>query len=1035
MKKRFLATFLCVCMVLTLLPAMSIPALAAAPAAPTSTTTWDFTAVDEGGSGTGWVWEHSSKTLTLTDFAYTTSAADALIVPDATTIVLNGTSTIASTYSGADASHGIQGLNLAINSSSGGKLTVTGGTSTDADSNGISGARVSINGNAIVIANGGAAVNSSGIQGAASIGIGNTANVTATGGAATGKSLGLNSTAVLFSETANVTATGGSAATESVGIFATTVEIQGAAEVTATGGVSGVSVAGTITISGAGTLIATGSTRALLNDYTVPVGYEYYVSTTTAPDTTKLISDGSFVVGATHLYAKIVAALANAATPTIVPLANKTVDIGVTTDLTTSATVTDGGTLTYQWYRNTTNSNTGGTSISGATSTTYAAPIAAFGTIYYYCVVTNTNSSVPGEKTATATSNAVAVQVAAGYSLYFKNGASGWNLYEGDTTTVYTGQPGKWSVSGNTLTLNGFEFETSDRYALSTSEAANITLTGDNIIKSVYVGNNASSGINARGDLTINGTGKLTVFSGNSTGSSSASYGTGIDASAYTLTIDGSVDVTAIGGNLTNHGIGIQANILTIRGGSLTGKGSFIPFIVDALVYYIVPNGYNYIVSDNIDGSDATTGIGDGMYYIDLVYKYVKIEAAAPETSIIDAAAPTIITQPVGKTVNVGGTAPLTIVVSATDIGDTLWHQWYSNTTNSTTGGTAIIGNSIRATYNAPTAEAGTVYYYCIVTNSNPFASATKTASVTSDVVAVTVTLPDGGTTTTAPPADGATGEITIPGGTVTLPEGSEPITDADGTVTLPDGGKIETPGGTVIDVPAGTTIAPDGKITIGSGGATITYPDGTSLSLPEGLEIMLDDDFPLGFFVVGMPFVDVLLTDWFYDDVLYVFMNGMFNGTSATTFSPQMPMTRGMIVTVLGRLAGINVADYSGNSFDDVNTTMYYAPYVKWAAEKGIVNGVGNNKFAPNADISRQDLAAILYRYAEAMEIPLPEITTATTFDDGANISDYAKEAVAAMQKAGIINGKPGNVFDPQGTATRAEVAAMLHRFCEAVN
>jgi len=181
-------------------------------------------------------------------------------------------------------------------------------------------------------------------------------------------------------------------------------------------------------------------------------------------------------------------------------------------------------------------------------------------------------------------------------------------------------------------------------------------------------------------------------------------------------------------------------------------------------------------------------------------------------------------------------------------------------------------------------------------------------------------------------------------------------------------------------------------------------------------------------------PFIDVNEGHWFYDDVKYVHQNGLFAGTSANTFSPQMPMTRGMVVTVLGRLAGIDIADYSGDSFDDVNTVQWYAPYVKWAAELGIVSGVGNNNYAPDADISRQDLAVILYNYAVKMGITLPETETAADFDDGSDIAGYASAAVTAMQKAGIINGKPGNVFDPSGTATRAEVAAMLHRFCEAV-
>ena len=181
-------------------------------------------------------------------------------------------------------------------------------------------------------------------------------------------------------------------------------------------------------------------------------------------------------------------------------------------------------------------------------------------------------------------------------------------------------------------------------------------------------------------------------------------------------------------------------------------------------------------------------------------------------------------------------------------------------------------------------------------------------------------------------------------------------------------------------------------------------------------------------------PFTDVNPEDWFFSDVKYVYQSELFSGTSSTEFSPNMPMTRGMAVTVLGRLAGIDVADYSGSSFSDVEADVYYAPYVKWAAELGVVRGVGDNKFAPNANISRQDLAVILNNYAKIMGLTLPNSIEPIVFNDTADISAYSKESVAAMQMAGIISGKPGNVFDPKGNATRAEVAAMLHRFCEAV-
>ena len=177
-------------------------------------------------------------------------------------------------------------------------------------------------------------------------------------------------------------------------------------------------------------------------------------------------------------------------------------------------------------------------------------------------------------------------------------------------------------------------------------------------------------------------------------------------------------------------------------------------------------------------------------------------------------------------------------------------------------------------------------------------------------------------------------------------------------------------------------------------------------------------------------PFTDVTMDDWFYADIAYVHENGLFNGTSSSTFSPQAAITRGMVVTVLGRLAGIDIKDYSGASFDDVNTAQYYAPYIKWAAETGIVKGVGNNNFMPDANISRQDLAVILSNYVDKMGIEMRQTMQNVVFVDSAEIADYATNAVSDMVRAGIINGRPGNIFDAKGEATRAEVAAMLHRF-----
>jgi hypothetical protein len=155
--------------------------------------------------------------------------------------------------------------------------------------------------------------------------------------------------------------------------------------------------------------------------------------------------------------------------------------------------------------------------------------------------------------------------------------------------------------------------------------------------------------------------------------------------------------------------------------------------------------------------------------------------------------------------------------------------------------------------------------------------------------------------------------------------------------------------------------------------------------------------------------------------------------GTSAGAFSPNLPMTRGMLATVLGRLAGINASLYTGAApFGDVDASQYYAPYVRWANANGIVNGTGGGVFAPGAPVSRQDLAVILTNYARYTGKPLSAKRAYSGFADAAAIAGYARAAVEAVCRAGIIGGKPGGLFDPEGGATRAETAAILRRFIE---
>ena len=172
----------------------------------------------------------------------------------------------------------------------------------------------------------------------------------------------------------------------------------------------------------------------------------------------------------------------------------------------------------------------------------------------------------------------------------------------------------------------------------------------------------------------------------------------------------------------------------------------------------------------------------------------------------------------------------------------------------------------------------------------------------------------------------------------------------------------------------------------------------------------------------------------WAEDNIIFVASRGLLTGTGNNQFSPDTGMTRGMFVTALGRLADIDPNSYKTGKFTDVKADAYYAPYVNWAAEKGIVNGTSATTFSPDTNITREQMAVIMANYAKKLGYDLPVAHDAVTFADNAQISGWAAKEVKAMQQAGIMAGKGGNRFDPKGTATRAEVATVLRRFVEIV-
>ena len=172
----------------------------------------------------------------------------------------------------------------------------------------------------------------------------------------------------------------------------------------------------------------------------------------------------------------------------------------------------------------------------------------------------------------------------------------------------------------------------------------------------------------------------------------------------------------------------------------------------------------------------------------------------------------------------------------------------------------------------------------------------------------------------------------------------------------------------------------------------------------------------------------------WAKSDIDFVVQRGLFGGTGDGNFSPNMPMTRGMFVTVLGKLAKADLTGFTSSSFKDVKSDAYYLPYIQWANTSGIVNGISSQEFAPDMPISREQMAVMLLNYIKAMNIDLAKLNEENQFSDTDEMSIWAKEAVKAIQMSGILSGKPDNKFDPKGTATRAEVSSMLRRFIELI-
>lgn len=260
---------------------------------------------------------------------------------------------------------------------------------------------------------------------------------------------------------------------------------------------------------------------------------------------------------------------------------------------------------------------------------------------------------------------------------------------------------------------------------------------------------------------------------------------------------------------------------------------------------------------------------------------------------------------------------------------------------------------------------------------------------------------------------------------TITVP------TPVNGTVTVSPSGSAQA-GATVT-----VTVQPNAGYTLGtlsirdSQNNPVTYTslgnNRYSFTMPESNVTVL-----AVFTQASLPFTDVASTNWYYEAVRYVWENELMQGTSATTFGPNVTTTRSMVVTILWRLEGEPTVDYTLN-YNDVAANVWYTEAVRWATANGIVLGYDGG-FHPSDSITREQMAAILYRYADYKGYDLTANGDLSSFTDGSQVSSWAQTNLEWAVGKGLLVGGTANQVDPQGSATRAQVAQILMRFCETI-
>ena len=622
------------------------------------------------------------------------------------------------------------------------------------------------------------------------------------------------------------------------------------------------------------------------------------------------------------------------------------------------------------------------------------------------------------------------------------------------------------------------------------SVEANITRT-DPYRAGVYVQSSTKASVSPKLSLAVNG-GSLTT-SGSASGEGIKFYVGAYEATSATtsLTVTDNAIVDARNGGIRADGVSVKPNVNI---GSTDSTGGIVWNGSEGTVYGDVELQEDLEIGEGetltIPGGSSLNANGkltnDGTINVE---SGGNLEGEPTSGSGTVVKAPTITTPPTNQSVTVGQTASFTVEAN----GDSLSYQWQQSADNGTNWNNISGATSNSYTTDAATLEMNNYQYQCVVSNSagsvtSSAATLTVNAAATVPVESVSLDntnldLREGETaqlTATVLPDNASNKNVTWESsnksvatvdanGLVTaVSAGTATITaTADGksatcTVTVSwysTGGGPTTYAVTAPDVENGTVRVSPSRASRGTTVTiTVTPDEGYELESLTVLdsrdnEIALTDKgdgkytftMPSGKVTVEasfaeiapepLPFGDVDDGDWFADAVRFVYENGMMNGVSETSFAPHATTSRSMIVTILYRLEGEPVVDYAMD-FTDVAGDAYYAEAVRWAASEGIVGGYGGGLFGAEDAVAREQLAVILYRYAvyKGYDVSIGEDTNILSYADFADLSEYAIPAMQWACGAWIVNGTSESTLAPQGEATRAQVAAMLMRFVEAI-